>query len=353
MADQKVTDLSAITALTDDDLLLAIDAPGTTPATKKITWANVKATILAALDLGALIHAATADVELSDGDEFPIWDTTTSGFRKMTYATIRAALATLFAPLNPVLAKGYLFGLILSNNAGDATNDIDIATGKCQDSTDAASIILESALTKRLDAAWAVGTNQGGLDTGAIADTTYHVWLIKRSDMAVVDALFSASATAPTMPANYDYKRRIGSIIRVSGVIVGFIQNGDKFVRKIPIKSSTATNQDTAAHSIALNVPTGIRIQAIITASMYDTTSTAQVDWLITDLSLTDSTPTTSLLSMYTVPITSGSPAFSFLSQNIYTDTSAQIRSRVDTQLADLVLNLFTYGWIDDRGRLL
>ena len=43
-------------------------------------------------------------------------------------------------------------------------------------------------------------------------DTWYHVWLIKRADTGVVDALFSLSATAPTMPANYTRQppRRFG-----------------------------------------------------------------------------------------------------------------------------------------------
>jgi len=77
---------------------------------------------------------------------------------------------------------------------------------------------LASGLTKRLDANWAVGTNQGGLDTGSIANTTYYVWLIQRSDTGVVDALFSLSSTSPTMPSNYDRKRLVGSFSRVGAV---------------------------------------------------------------------------------------------------------------------------------------
>lgn len=252
---------------------------------------------------------------------------------------------------NGGLPQGFIYGLTLSNNVSDATNDINIATGKCRDITDAVDIALGSALTKRLDAAWAVGTNQGGLDTGSIANATYHVWIIKRSDTGVVDVLFSASASTPTMPANYDYKRRIGSIIRESGAIVGFIQDGDTFTRKIQIRSSIVTNQATTAVLITLNIPTGVILGAMITASMYDTTSTAQVDWLITDPALTDSAPTNALLSMYTIPVVSGSPAFSFVSMNCLTNTSAQVRSRIETQLADLYLVVHTRGWIDTRGR--
>ena len=125
--------------------------------------------------------------------------------------------------------KGHINGLTLSNNATDATNDIDIAAGEAAEDSGGILIKLSSGLTKRLDAAWAVGTNQGGLDTGSIANTTYHVWLIQRSDTGVVDALFSTSPSSPTMPANYDLKRRIGAIVRVSAAIKAFYQYGDVF----------------------------------------------------------------------------------------------------------------------------
>jgi hypothetical protein len=83
-------------------------------------------------------------------------------------------------------------------------------------------MVLASALTKQLDAAWAVGTNAGGLDTGAIGNNDYYIWLIMRSDTGVVDALFSTSSSSPSMPANYDYKRLIGWFKREAGAITAF-----------------------------------------------------------------------------------------------------------------------------------
>lgn len=110
-------------------------------------------------------------------------------------------------------------GLQVTNNATDPTNDFDISAGKARDATDTVDMVLAAGLRKLLDTAWAVGDNAGGLDTGAVADTLYYAWLIKRSDTGVVDVLFSLSATAPTMPANYDYKRRLrGGFYRSGGV---------------------------------------------------------------------------------------------------------------------------------------
>lgn len=129
--------------------------------------------------------------------------------------------------LRGTAAMGYhIQGLTYSNNSGDATNDIDIAIGMAT-SNDAAqanrrTMTLATAITKQSDVNWVVGTNQGGLDTGAVGNSDYYIWLIMRSDTGVVDVLFSLSSTAPTMPTSYDYRRLIGWFKRVGGTIVAF-----------------------------------------------------------------------------------------------------------------------------------
>lgn len=42
MADKKITALTAMTSPSDDDIFPIVDAPGTTPVTKSITWAYIK-----------------------------------------------------------------------------------------------------------------------------------------------------------------------------------------------------------------------------------------------------------------------------------------------------------------------
>jgi hypothetical protein len=113
------------------------------------------------------------------------------------------------------LPRGHLAGLVVSNNATDVVNDIDIAVGECRSDDNTANMVLATPLTKRIDAAWVAGTNQGGLDTGTVADiVTYHFFLIKNPTTGVVDALFSQSLTSPTMPSGYTLKRRLLSIKR-------------------------------------------------------------------------------------------------------------------------------------------
>lgn len=241
------------------------------------------------------------------------------------------------------LPRSYLAGLRLSNNATDATNDIDIAVGTCRDATDIDDITLTSALTKRLDAAWAVGNNAGGLDTGSIANTTYHLWAIKRIDTGVCDVLFSASATAPTMPANYTLKRRIGSIMRVSAAIVPFTQNGDEFLRMVTVFDVNVSNQGTTAILYTLSVPTGIKVGAITSIALLLAAAAPAV--LVTSPDQTDSVCTTSLCTIFC-------PANGtwMVGNGIFrTNTSAQVRARASA--ANCLFYIFTHGWMDTRGR--
>lgn len=256
---------------------------------------------------------------------------------------------TLTDPAGRAFA-GHIFGLALSNGT-DATNDIDIAAGSAgSDDAVSALMALTSALTKRLDAGWAVGTNQGGLDTGAIANTTYHVWLIRRSDTGVVDALFSTSATAPTMPANYDQKRRIGSIVRLGGTILAFSQDGDEFLWSTVKADIYDDNPGTSAVTRTLTVPTGIKVRALLNVSLLvDATGSALY---LSSLDQSDEVVVSP--SVAAGPLTvNGSVASIALSSvaTIRTNTSGQIRSRLMLSTAGDVVAISTNGWIDTRGR--
>lgn len=110
-----------------------------------------------------------------------------------------------------IFDANYITGLILSIDSGDTDHDIKISSGEARDGADSNDIVLSSDITKQIDAAWAVGDDAGGMDTGSVANNTiYYIWLIKRTDTGVEDALISASNSSPTMPTNYDKKRLIG-----------------------------------------------------------------------------------------------------------------------------------------------
>lgn len=237
---------------------------------------------------------------------------------------------------------GHLYGLTLSNNVADSTNDIDIAAGNAIDSTNAHVMTLAAALTKRLDAAWAVGTNQGGLDTGAVGNAVYHVFVIKRNDTGVVDVLFSISATAPTMPANYTHFRRIGSIRRPAGAIQAFAQKGDVFLLGVQVLDINTSAQGSTAILYPLSVPSGIKVDALV--SLLSTQAAVRY-LLATSPDQADTLPSATQFSQV-----NSAGANAQLSYQLRTDTTGQIRIRADGAATTLLG--FTSGWIDTRGRV-
>jgi hypothetical protein len=177
-------------------------------------------------------------------------------------------------------------GLTYSNSVSDATNDIDIAAGGAMDSTGVYWMTLASTLTKQLDAAWAVGSNAGGLDTGAIGNSDYYIWLIARPDTGVVDALYSLSSTAPTMPSNYTYKRLIGWFKRVGGTIVAFHTyetegGGIELNWDGPtLDVNLANTLTTARRTDAVKVPLNFSVVAHLNVSIEDNTQAVIVAWV-------------------------------------------------------------------------
>ena len=149
----------------------------------------------------------------------------------------------------------------LSNNVTDATNDVDISAGVAWDNTNDVLLELSSGLTKQLDAAWSAGTNQGGIDTGSKANSTwYHVWLIGTTG-GTVDVLFSTSATSPTMPGGYTLKRHIGwAYTDGSGIIRPFFHQGRNWYwRAIVVDVNTAS--PTVTTLAAMSTPPGERVE--------------------------------------------------------------------------------------------
>ena len=242
--------------------------------------------------------------------------------------------------------RGHLFGLILSNNGTDANHDIDIATGEARSSDNAADMTLSSGLTKQIDAAWAAGTNAGGLDTGSVAaNTFYYLWLIKNSSTGAIDVLFSASASAPTMPTGYDLKRRIGAV-RTDGSanIRPFTQvanDPDLFLLTTPVLDVSSAAIGTTSTAVTLtSVPPSM---IAIMRAHFSHSGTASL--LLRPSSEANQAPSTTVSPLLTMR---GTDAEAHL--EIPVDGSSQIAARASTTLD--AVHIATRGWRDGRGRL-
>lgn len=242
---------------------------------------------------------------------------------------------------------GAIYGLTLSRAS---STTFGIAAGACrnEDAGTAVNMTYASAFTKSLSA-WASGTGNGGLDTGAVANSTwYHVHAIGVGSSSL-DFLYSLSATAPTMPATYTSRRRIGSILtNGSAQIVAFIQNGDVFTWDVPVADVNAANPGTSAVTRTLTVPTGVVVFPIVNWFIANNTS-ASTNLLITPLSITDTTPSATLFTAKANVASAGAAGNTSV---IPTNTSGQVRSRLSTSGAADTLTGSTQGWTDTRGRL-
>lgn len=301
-------------------------------------------TLSGAVSVTGSLNVALASDPVSPTDGM-LWYNATSDIPKIQVNSVTKTIATT----DNVLTRSYLSGLALST-AADANNDLTIAIGSCRDSTDAASLALASALTKQSDAAWAVGTNAGGMDTGTKpTSATLHIWLIKRLDTGVVDALYSISETAPTMPTNYTVKRRIGSRrTDSSGNIINMHQYGDvNYFDTVQALDVDDSAQGTTAITRTLLVPLGLQFEAIINAMVTAASGVMAVSF--TNLDLTDTAPsiTATPLSQLTVPNGAGQMASGQL--RIITNTSGQIRTRSTN--ASTTVRIATAGWVDRRGK--
>lgn len=245
------------------------------------------------------------------------------------------------------LPRGWIDGLTLSNNGSDATNDIDIAAGECRGTRGILDLVLSTGLTKRLDADWAAGTGNGMREATAIANGTYHIFLIGKAD-GTTD-VFAYTGTDPTsvLPSGYIDYHRIGSILRESAAIVLFVQDGDIFSRKTLAADVSATNPGGTAVTRTLSVPTGIKVWARVHTGATTGGSVPTVAILLTDLNETDEAPSPGINATVTAP-TSSSGAGPF---EVLTNTSAQIRSRINGSAADVTFKITTRGWRDQRGR--
>jgi hypothetical protein len=241
-----------------------------------------------------------------------------------------------------VVTPGVIFGLTMST-AGASTT-MTIAAGFAADSTFNRIMRLPSAIAKTT-ATWAVGTAAGGMDTGAVANSTwYHFFEIMRPDTGLVDVLFSLSATAPTLPANYTLFRRIGSAkTNGSGQWTLFTQNGDEFLWDVQLGDINTAVQSTTAILYTLTVPTGIRVNALFAAEISQASASTVVF-----LSSPDQSDQAASGSSFTLGVPSAA-GFGSGQMNLRTNTSAQIRAR--SQGTSTTLVAATQGWIDTRGK--
>lgn len=256
--------------------------------------------------------------------------------------------ASGLALVGTTVPRNYLSGLTLSTAGGSAT--MSVAAGQATDSTAALVMNLAASISKTTSA-WLVGSGNGGLDTGAIANSTwYKFYEIVRPDTGVVDVIFTiaALATGPLMPASYTKFRYIGSgKTDGSAQWTAFIQTGDDFYWSTPPAADFNAAGSATAALVTLTVPTGLKVKAYMNLLLAAGAGGSQRMY-ISDPNLADVAPSNAATPGASITWNGAANSTVAAQGNSWTNTSAQIRHREGTTDGVMIVTL---GWTDRRGR--
>lgn len=168
------------------------------------------------------------------------------------------------------LPRGYRAGCGTTLSGGTPSTVISIAVGTVQDIGNAGSLNLAASITKNINAAWAVGSGNGGLALALVltASTWYHLYLIKRTDTNVVDAYFDTSTSAANIPAPYTLFRRVASCrTDANRLIEEYTQIGRTMLwRRLKNDTANFAAISATAGTYTVTVPTGVEVEALIQA---------------------------------------------------------------------------------------
>jgi len=262
-------------------------------------------------------------------------------------ATEKAIGDVSFSTRESVGKNSYTDRVTIAN--GTTTAEVGFRQGKFI-FDDGSGQTITPGLLKRLDAAWAPGNQQGGLDTGTVADGTYFCFSIYKPgapsqvlragddyfDYGTTEYLFSLSPTAPTMPTGYTKKEYVGAIIRDSGAILDFEQYDRDFM--LVDASLDGTGAYSATTNLTLQTPIGIITKAYIDFWMQRTSGVSTFLWCLR--SGFQNAPAQQLIE--------GTEATTEKQVSLYTDASSQIvldKNSSGFNIADS--RFYTTGWKD------
>lgn len=251
-----------------------------------------------------------------------------------------------------IALRSYLAGLTLSNDGTSPNTVLDIAAGQASDSSNAVAITL-GAFTKGISGAWTAGSGNNGMGQGltATASTWYDTCLANNSGSP--DIFFDTAVSGQTPCAQHRPNaivdtevRRLGSFKLDGSVhILAFTQNADEFLWAAAVGDLNTSSLSTVATLETLaSVPPGVKVIARLRAEASNSSAYAVL------LNSPDENSTSTASPAGNASLQNAATVASAGQFDIRTNTSQQIRAVAS--LSSTTLQIATYGWIDNRGRL-
>jgi hypothetical protein len=228
---------------------------GQAPTNAPLTSSDIQDGVIVAADLAP---NSVDSSELVDGS---IDTSHLSSSLTLTTPNLGTPSAGVVTNLSGVLPVGVTGGsgltlLKLPRNEGlvvkyvsATTVDIDADFLTVFDTNNVATVLSSINLTTDITAS---GVN--GLDTGTEAAVWYHIWVIYNGTTTA--SLLSASATTPTMPSGYTYKKYVGAVYNPSSSFRDFHQIGNDVTFGTIVMHGSANNGSYLEVDISPEVPT-------------------------------------------------------------------------------------------------
>lgn len=316
---------------------------------------------------------STGNINLSNDDDYImdtadkmiglIYDDSTSQwlelFRKdnnNTFITLNATTANITTlNVNNNIGVG-LFGdyIRIANSSFDLSHDISTSSGVFyfDDGTGKAYL---ATIRKRIDASWAAGTGNGGLDTGSVAaNETYHVFAIYNPTTKVSDMYFTADSGGTSgLPSGYTKKCRLGSIkTDGSANIVQFYQVGKRtFLLKDQVLDWDENPFSGGSQLKQLSIPSGeaaTSIGALLEFTSTDTDNVSETVYGLVSSPLVDDNAASASNNNWFYSHLGGNYRNNSSGNGleIVTDDSARVRIRFSGS-GSSNYRIVTRGWVD------
>jgi hypothetical protein len=278
-ADNFKLGLSAQNFLTGTDFEIWNDAVSVDPADQlvegvdyELNYINWRVANAAGYEVKCYIKILT--VGYQSGSIFitcKIAQTETDGELINAMLATDASLQAQISAISGSLPFPEISGIEIANDTTDANNDILFPAGFCYSSDFAYALVLATPLIKQLDAVFASGTNAGGLFSGSkAANTTYHMFLIRKDSDGSIDAGFDTDPDCANIPTGYTaYRWVMSALTDASGnwELFNFTRK-NKTVKYVTKKVENNWQVPTSATLTTLlpsgvKVPTGIEVNPI------------------------------------------------------------------------------------------
>lgn len=261
--------------------------------------------------------------------------------------------ATAFNQLDGFGLKGYITGFVPTAGA-DADHDLSFSAGACRNSADTISCKPAwTTLVKQIDAAWAEGTNQGGMATGTVAaDTAYYYNLIRKdSDTTVFDIVADVSASNANTPAGWTFMREVhkeftdGSANLRVQTYKEMTGGGIRSKFGTPLTAFTDTNPGTDLVTKTMPCPPGVEMRG--TLVIIDATVAGASYIIFTEVGSTATEPDANNYTLFVGGISTEEYAIVELER--FTDASRNIEYELSFSAADFSVWFQIFSWINHR----